>query len=128
MTEVQNRQGEVRDLSVSSDAGVVTIAANDMGSGARVTTFLMGEAQAASLRDDLSGVTAPAASTAVPQDRPMRYESLTASNSEGTREVKVTREHGDVVIKAYAGSRRRVSLRMTPETAAELGFRLADAS
>lgn len=131
MTEVQNRNGEVRDLEVTGSAGVVTMAATDVGNGSRVTTFLMGETQAASLRDDLAAVVGspsrgPASAPVSRPDRPLNDAPLHAHNSQGDREVRVSRDSGEVVVGAYDCNRRRVGLRMTPEMAAELGYRLLE--
>lgn len=127
MTEVQNRNGDVRDLEVSGSAGVVTMAATDIDNGSRVTTFLMGETQAASLRDELAAVVgSPSRGPVTRPDRPLNDAPLHAHNSQGDREVRVSRNGGEIVVGAYDCNRRRVGLRMTTEMAAELGYRLLE--
>lgn len=108
MVQAVNGNGQVRDLFVSTAAGVTTITAKDAESGSRVTRFTMGESQASALRAELPGtdaVTAPAGDA---------REQVLARNRSGNRDVTVTRDRfGEVTLTARDTCDGLVKVRLT---------------
>lgn len=119
-----NGNGDVRNLSVTTAAGVTTIRATDAYSGATVTRFAMGESQLSELKNALGSGSTPA--SAGDPDGPVY-----ATNSEGGRDVTVESDGcgHTVLVARVAGSRRvRVRLNMRSEDALNLAAALTESA